>query len=105
MLTAERIGAWRGRYRSPADGERVSVWDPSWWRTGGAFEVDGRHYQVRANGWGTKYRLLDETGAELAVVERAGRKRWTVRAGAQTYEFRRASFWGNRQEMLDNGTP
>ena len=45
---------WRGRYRMSEDGRPVAVWDPSWWRTGGDFEVDGRRFQVRANGWGTK---------------------------------------------------
>ena len=99
MLTAERIGAWRGRYRLAADGQPVAVWDPSWWRTGGDVEVDGRRYQVRANGWGTKYRMMDETGTEVALVERAGRKQWTVRSAGRTYEFRRTSIWGNRQEL------
>jgi hypothetical protein len=86
------------------DGRPVAVWDPSWWRTGGDFEVDGRRFQVRANGWGTKYRMLDEMGNEVALIEKAGRKRWTVRSGGRTYEFRRASFWGNRQELLAGGT-
>jgi hypothetical protein len=103
MLTAERMGMWRGRYRLVADGRPVAVWDPSWWRTGGDFEVDGRRYQVRANGWATKYRMVDETGGEIALVERAGRKHWTVQSGGRTYEFRRASFWGNQQELWADG--
>nr|WP_296064305.1 hypothetical protein [uncultured Actinoplanes sp.] len=103
MLTAERWGMWRGRYRMLADGNEVAVWDPSWWRTGGDFEVDGHRFQVRANGWGTKYRMLDEAGNEVALAERPGRKHWTVHADGRTYEFRRASFWGNRQELLSGG--
>ncbi|WP_433379168.1 hypothetical protein ACQPZX_13000 [Actinoplanes sp. CA-142083] len=103
MLTAERMSMWRGRYRLAADGRPVAVWDPSWWRTGGDFEVDGRRFQVRANGWGTKYRMLDEMGNEVALIEKAGRKQWTVQAGGRTYEFRRASFWGNQQELLADG--
>ena len=105
MLTAEKMSTWGGRYQIAADGRPVAVWDPSWWRSGGDFEVDGRRFQVRANGWGTKYRLLDEAGNEVALVERAGRKHWTVRAGDRSYEFRRASFFGNRQEMLVGGVP
>jgi hypothetical protein len=105
MLTAERMSMWRGRYQLSADGRPVAVWDPSWWRTGGNFEVDGRAYEVRASGWGTKYRMLDAMGSEVALIERAGRKRWSVRAGGRVYEFRRASFWGNRQELLADGVP
>ncbi|WP_433299506.1 hypothetical protein ACQP2F_46365 [Actinoplanes sp. CA-030573] len=103
MLTAERVSMWRGRYRIAAEGRPVAVWDPTWWRTGGDFEVEGRRYQVRANGWGTKYRMLDEMGQEVALIERAGRKRWAVQAGGRRYEFRRASFWGNRQELVADG--
>ncbi|GIM91162.1 hypothetical protein [Paractinoplanes toevensis] len=105
MLTAERMSMWRGRYQLAADGRPVAVWDPSWWRTGGNFEVDGRGYEVRANGWGTKYRMLDAMGTEVALIERAGRKRWSVQAGGRVYEFRRASFWGSRQELLADGVP
>src|SRR5690348_8059369 len=103
MLTAERMSVLRGRYRLVADGREVAVWEPSWWRTGGGFEVDGRRFQVRPNGWGGRYRLLDEAGSEVAVVERAGRKRWTVSADGRVYEFRRASLWGNQQELLSEG--
>jgi hypothetical protein len=103
MLTAERVGMWRGRYRMVADGREVATWDPSWWRSGGEFAVDGRRYQVRSNGWATRYRLLDEAGTELAVVEHAGRKHWTVTAGGRVYQFRRASLWGDRQELLSDG--
>jgi hypothetical protein len=103
MLTAEKVSMWRGRYRILSDGREVAVWDPSWWRTGGDFDVDGSFFQVRANGWGTKYRMLDQAGNEVALVERAGRKRWSVQAGGRTYEFRRASFWGNQQELLVDG--
>lgn len=103
MLTAERMSMWRGRYRMSSDGRPVAEWDPSWWRTGGDFEVDGRRFTVRANGWGTKFRMLDEAGEEVARVERAGRKHWTVVAEGRTYEFRRASLWGNQQELLADG--
>ncbi len=96
---------WRGRYEIEADGRPVAVWDPSWWRSGGNFEIDGHHFQVRANGWGTKYRMSDEGGTEIALVERAGRKHWTVQADGRVYEFRRASFFGNRQELLIGGVP
>jgi hypothetical protein len=94
---------WRGRYELAADGRPVAVWDPSWWRTGGDFEVEGRRYQVRKSGWRNTFTMLDGTGMEVAQIERAGRRRWTLRSGPQTYEFRRAGFWGNRQELVAGG--
>ncbi|MFI1993420.1 hypothetical protein [Actinoplanes sp. NPDC020271] len=94
---------WRGRYEIESDGRPITVWDPSWWRGGGDFEIDGHRFQVRSNGWGTKYRMFDEAGNEIALVERAGRKHWSVVADGRVYEFRRASFFGNRQEMLVGG--
>jgi hypothetical protein len=103
MLTASKASMWRGRYDIASDGRPIAVWDPAWWRTGGDFEIDGHRFQVRANGWGTKYRLLDETGNEVALVERAGRKHWTVYADGRTYAFRRASIFGNQQELLADG--
>jgi hypothetical protein len=103
MMTAERMGMWRGRYRLAADGREVTVWDPSWWRTGGDFEIDGHRFQVRANGWGSKYRMLDEAGNEVARVERVGRKHWSAEAGGRVYEFRRSSLWGNQQELVVGG--
>ena len=94
---------WRGRYEMESDGQPVAEWDPSWWRSGGDFEIDGQRFQVRSNGWGTKYRMLDAMGNEVALVERAGRKHWSVSADGRVYEFRRASVWGNRQELVTDG--
>jgi hypothetical protein len=103
MLTAEKMGTWGRHYQVADDGRPVAVWDQSWWRTGGGFEVNGRRFQVRGNAWGTGFRMLDEAENEVARVERAGRKKWTVRADGRTYEFRRASFWGNQQQLLADG--
>ena len=61
------MGTWRGNYQLADDGRPVAVWDPSWWRSGGDFEVDGRRYQVRAGTWGTSYRMADEMGGEVAM--------------------------------------
>ncbi|GAA4604652.1 hypothetical protein BJY16_005092 [Actinoplanes octamycinicus] len=105
MLTARKTSTWTARYEFAVDGHPVTTWDSSWWRTGGTFTIDGRQYQVRANGWGTKYRMIDQAGREVALVERAGRKYWSVQASGRVYEFRRASFFGNRQELLVGGMP
>lgn len=103
MLTAENVSMWRGRYQIAEDGRPITMWDPSWWHTGGDFEIDGHRFTVRANGWGSKYRMYDEADNEIALVEKAGRKHWSVQADGRAYEFRRASFWGNEQELLVGG--
>ncbi|MFI6070567.1 hypothetical protein ACIA5C_03130 [Actinoplanes sp. NPDC051343] len=103
MLIAERTSMFRGRYRMVADGREVANWDPSWWRTGGSFEIDGYRFEVRSNGWGTKFRMLDQAGDVLALVERVGRKHWSAEADGRVYEFRRASFWGKEQELIVGG--
>jgi hypothetical protein len=103
MLTAKQTSMWRGRYEIGADGRPVTTWDPSWWRSGGDFEIDGRRYRVRAKGWGFKYQMLDQTDTEVALVERAGRKHWHMQASGRTYEFRRASFFSSRQELVVDG--
>ncbi|HEY0535487.1 MAG TPA: hypothetical protein VGD29_28215 [Actinoplanes sp.] len=103
MLIAERTSMLRGRYRLVADGREVAVWDPSWWRTGGSFEIDGDRFEVRANGWGTTFRMHDQAGNVLALVERVGRKHWTAQADGRVYEFRRASLRGNQQDLIVGG--
>jgi hypothetical protein len=47
--------------------------------------------------------MLDDADNEVALVERAGRKYWTVQSGGRTYEFRRASIWGKEQELVVDG--
>jgi len=94
---------FRGRYRMVADGREIAVWDPSWWRTGGSFEIDGHRFEVRSNGWGTKFRMLDRSGNELALAERVGRRHWSAQADGRVYEFRRASIWGREQELIVGG--
>ncbi|MFF5076401.1 hypothetical protein ACFY36_05070 [Actinoplanes sp. NPDC000266] len=103
MLTAEKKSLWRGQYRMVADGREVAQWDPSWWRSGGEFEVDGHRFTVRSNAWGSRFTMLDQAGNQVAHVERAGRKTWSVHAGGLVYEFRRTSMWGNQQELLSAG--
>ncbi|GAA0804672.1 hypothetical protein [Spirilliplanes yamanashiensis] len=100
MLTAEKPTMWRSRYDITNDGGRVARWEPSWWRSGGAFELDGQRYQVHGNALGSRFELIDRTGRQLASARRVGRKRWTVRSGDRTYEFRRASMWRGDQELL-----
>ncbi|MDG4826480.1 hypothetical protein O7635_31910 [Asanoa sp. WMMD1127] len=105
MLTAHPASAWRNRYDVALDGAPVTTFDGSFWKNGGAFALDGRHYEVRGSFWGNRSTLLDEMGGEVATAERIGRKRWTVTSAGRTYQFRRASVWGNRQELYTDAGP
>jgi hypothetical protein len=105
MLVADRISAWRSRYRILVDGREVATWDSTVWKSGGAFELDGRRYQVRGNAWGNRFTMVDAYDLPVASADRVGRKRWTVQAAGQTYEFRRASLWRSEQELVSGGEP
>lgn len=99
-MEARKISVWRSRYRVTDRGQEIAVWDSSVWKSGGAFELDGRRFQVRSNAWGNKYTMVDDTGAAVASADRVGRKRWTVEAAGQTYHFRRRSVWANEEELV-----
>lgn len=102
-LTVRKVSPWRSRYEVMVDGRTVTTWNGAVWRAGGDFELDGRRYQVRGNALGSRFSMLDADGTALASAEGAGRKRWTVQAGGQTYEFQRASWWSNEQELRASG--
>ena len=103
MLEAKRVSAWRNRYQLLADGYPLTVWEPSSWRPGGSIDLAGQRYQVRSGTWQTRFTMTDGTGAVIAEAERVGRKRWTVRAGPQTYQFQRASWWRAEQVLMVYG--
>jgi hypothetical protein len=99
-MEAHKISVWKSRYRV-TDGDReITTWDSSTWKSGGDFVLDGQHFQVRSNTWGSRYTMTDDSGAVLASAGRVGRKRWSVEAGDRTYHFRRRSFWGREEEMV-----
>lgn len=99
-MEARKLSVWRGRYRVTDRDREITVWDSSFWKGGGQFELDGRRFQVRSNGWGTKYTLVDDAGAVLASADRVGRKRWSVESAGQTYQFRRKSILRNEEELV-----
>lgn len=70
---------------------------------GGSFDLDGHVYSVRANMWGSTYGMARDDGTPVATARHVGRKRWTVEAGDQTYEFQRASLWRTEQELRSGG--
>lgn len=93
MLHARKVGFWTGRYEIAADDRVVARWEPSIWRTGGRFELDGRHYEIRGNLWGNRYGMTTEGGTVVASADRVGRKNWTVEEAGRVYTFQRASWW------------
>jgi hypothetical protein len=99
MITARKTSAWRSRYEIFDAGRSIAIWDGSLWKSGGDVDLGGRRYRVRGNAWGTTYAMTDDAGAPVASAGRVGRKRWTVEAGGQAYEFRRASIWRDEQEL------
>jgi hypothetical protein len=103
MLLADKISVWRSRYRITVDGREVAIWDSTVWKRGGGFELDGRRYEVRGNAWGNRFAMADASGMPVASADRVGRRRWTVEAAGQAYEFRRASMWRSEQELVAGG--
>jgi hypothetical protein len=73
------------------------------WRVRGHFELAGQPYEVRANVSGSKYGMAHAERALVAVAERVGRKRWSVEADGQTYEFQRASRSRHEEELRVGG--
>ncbi len=103
MLRAKKTSVWKTGYRLSADGHPIAIWERSMWKEGGTFELDGQRYSVRSNMWGNKYGMTRGDGTPVAAADRLGRKRWTVEADGRTYEFQRASVWGQEQELHSAG--
>lgn len=103
MLLAKKPSIWKNHYEISADGRPVTMWDPSWWKSGGTFRLAGRLYEVSGNVWGTKYTMATEGGTVVASAERVGRKRWTVTAEGKTYEFQRTSVFRHEEELHVDG--
>ncbi|MBU2669814.1 hypothetical protein KOI35_40525 [Actinoplanes bogorensis] len=82
-------------------GREIATWDKSTWKSGGEFTLGGHRFRVKASGWGgSHYSMVDDAGTQVASADRVGRKRWTVSAGGQTYNFRRRSFWSSEEELV-----
>jgi hypothetical protein len=103
VLQATKASLWKNRYVIDLDGREVAVWDGSMWKVGGSFELEGQRYTVRANMWGSTYGMERDDGTGVATARHVGRKRWTVEAGGQTYDFQRASLWRADQELRSGG--
>lgn len=99
MLEARKASLWKSRYDITENGRHIATWEPTLWKTGGGFELNGRRYEVRGNLSGTRYGMVADDGSPVASADRVWRRRWTVEADGRTYEFRRAS-WRQDQELI-----
>jgi hypothetical protein len=100
MLQARKPSSWRGIYEITLDGRPLTTWTPRGWRLGGAFDLDGQRFEVRADIWGRRYGMTANNGEQVATADRVGRKRWSVQADGHRYEFVRASAWTGEQALL-----
>jgi hypothetical protein len=103
MLQATRVGAFSSAYHITLDGQPITRWDKSMWRTGGSFTVGGQRYEVRSNVWGTSFTMTDQSGATVATAENPNRRQWTVTSGGRTHEFRRRSWWRQQYDLVVGG--
>jgi hypothetical protein len=103
MLEATKTSVWRRTYRLDADGQPLATWEGRLWRSGGVFDLAGRHYEVTANPWGSRFTMTDQFGMTVASAERVGRKRWTVAAGGRDYQFQRASILRKEERLVEDG--
>lgn len=103
MLWATKTSLWTSNYRIATEDRVLATWNKSWWKSGGAFELDGLRFAVQANMWGNKYGLIGADRTTIASADRVGRRQWTVAADGRTFEFRRASLWRREQELHSDG--
>jgi hypothetical protein len=103
MLHASKTSVWRGPYEITLDGRPLTTWTPRTWRSGGSFDLDGRHFEVHNNVWGGTSDVSAEDGEQVAAADRVGRRRWNVQADGHRYEFERVSGWSGEQALLDGG--
>ncbi len=103
MLRATKVSAWSSAYELNLDGMPVTRWDPSWWRSGGSFTVQGQQYRVRSNAWGNEFTMTDLAGNTVATAGKVNRREWTVIAGGREYAFRRTSWWRHQFDLLLDG--
>ena len=106
MLRATRAGLLSTRYEITCDDAALCTWKPSGFIGGGAFELEGRRYDVARGGWtGRRYRLRDESGALVALADGVGRLSWTLETGGVTHEFERPSPFRRDQLLVRDGEP
>lgn len=99
-MEARKTSAWKSNYVVTDRGREIATWNKSTWKSGGEFTIEGRRFRVRSNGWGNKYTMTDDSDTVIASADRVGRKRWTVSANGQTYNFRRRSIWASEEELV-----
>jgi hypothetical protein len=105
MLEATKAGVFSRTYDITLDGRRVAAWSRRLWRNGGDITLGGQTYRVDATTFTNRFTMTDAAGRTVATAEKAGRKHWTVVADGKPHRFRRASIWGNQQDLLVGDQP
>jgi hypothetical protein len=104
VLCASRTGLLSTRYEITRDDAPLCTWKPSAFLGGGSYVLDGHRYDVARGGWtGRRYRLLDDSGALVALADGVGRSYWTVEAGGVTHRFERQSRLRGDQALVRDG--
>ena len=67
MLTAEKPSPWHKHYDISLDGRPIARWEPSWWASGGVFNLDGQRYEVRSSLLGSRFQLIGPAGPTVGI--------------------------------------
>lgn len=100
MLEATKSGPFARRYDITVDGRSVASWSQTLWRSGGDIVLAGDTYRVDAARFSNRFTMTDQFGRVVATAERVGRRQWTMVADGRTHQFRRASIWSYRQDLM-----
>ena len=103
VIEARKLSLWNDRYDLIEDGRRVATWERSLWTTGGALELGGRRFTVRANLLGGESTMGEVGGPAIATAHGICRKNWTIDADGTTYHFRRAGLGRPEERLHDRG--
>lgn len=101
MLTISRLGRAGRRYAVEDDRGPSGTWERRRFDVDVTGELDGRTYAL-SHHKRTEF-FLTEGGTPVATARHAGRRRWTISAGAEEYELRQPSMWREAFELSTGG--
>jgi hypothetical protein len=100
MLRATKVSMFTNAYEIALDGEPLTRWDGTLWRSGGSFVLQGRHFRVRGNAWGSEFTMTDESGGVVATAGKLGRRQWSLGTGGHSHTFRSPSMWRTQFDLV-----